>query len=74
MLLLVNGVTQLAAATLLIKKHTLGVPASLACGIILMVWICMEWWLFGYIAICNLFFALGLVETVLAYLLLRKRY
>ena len=70
-LLFLNGITQLAAAFLLFKKHPLAQWAVLACGIILMLWIVLEWWVWGFNAISNLYFVLGLVEAVAAAISLR---
>jgi hypothetical protein len=71
-LLAVNGITQLVAAYLLFKKHRLAQPAVLACGIILMLWIVLEWWVWGFNAICNIYFVLGLVEAIAAVVGMRK--
>ena len=65
-LLAVNGLPQILAAILLIKKHPLAHWAVLVCGIILMLWIVLEWWIWGFNAISNLYFVFGLVETVAA--------
>jgi len=65
-LLALNGLPQLAAAILLFKKHHLARYAVLACGIILMLWIVLEWWVWGFNTMCNIFFILGLVEFVTA--------
>ena len=69
-LLAVNGLTQFAAAILLFKKHRLAQHAVLACGIILMLWIVLEWWVWGFNALSNIFFVLGLVETITAVIML----
>ena len=73
-LLAVNGITQLVAAYLLFKKHRLAQPAVLACGIILMLWIVLEWWVWGFNAICNIYFVLGLVEAIAAVVGMRKQH
>ena len=65
-LLGLNGITQLASAYLLFKKHRLAQKAVLACGIILMLWIVLEWWVWGFNAMSNIYFVLGLVEVVIA--------
>lgn len=65
-LLFLNGLTQFAAAYLLFKKHSLAQWAVLACGIILMLWIVLEWWVWGFNAMSNIYFVLGLVEAVAA--------
>ena len=71
-LLGLNGITQFVAAYLLFKKHRLAQPAVLACGIILMLWIVLEWWVWGFNALSNIYFALGLAESVLALVSLKK--
>jgi hypothetical protein len=65
-LLAVNGIPQLIAAILLFKSHRLAYPVVLACGIILMLWIVVEWWAWGFNALSNIYFILGLVEVMAA--------
>ena len=65
-LLGLNGITQFVAAYLLFKKHRLAQKAVLACGIILMLWIVLEWWVWGFNAMSNIYFVLGLVEAAMA--------
>ena len=72
-LLFVNGITQLIAACMLFKKHRLAPYAVLACGILLMLWIVLEWWIWGFNAVCNFYFVLGLAEVVVALFCLRKQ-
>ena len=71
-LLILNGITQIGAAVLLFKKHRLAHWAVLVCGIILMLWIVLEWWVWGFNAISNLYFVLGLVEAVAAAICMRQ--
>ena len=66
MLLGLNGITQIVAAYLLFKKHRLAQKAVLACGVILMLWIVLEWWVWGFNALSNIYFVLGLVEVAIA--------
>ncbi len=70
-LLALNGLPQFAAACLLFKKRPLAQWTVLACGIILMLWIVLEWWVWGFNAMSNLYFVLGLVEAVAARVNLR---
>ena len=72
-LLFLNGFTQFAAAFLLFKKHPLAYWAVLACGIILMLWIVLEWWVWGFNAMSNIYFVFGLIEVVTAVISLRKQ-
>ena len=71
-LLFLNGFTQFVAAFLLFKKHPLAYWAVLACGIILMLWIVLEWWVWGFNFMSNIYFVFGLVEAVAAVVSLRK--
>jgi len=71
-LLALNGLPQIATAILLFKNHRLAHWAVFACGIILMLWIVLEWWVWGFNAVSNLYFVLGLVEVVAAVYSLKK--
>ena len=71
-LLAVNGLPQLLAALMLFKKHPRACRATLACGIILMLWIVLEWYVWGFVALSNIYFVLGLVETVSAIYCIRN--
>ena len=71
-LLLVNGLPQFAAAGLLIRKHPWAYPVSLACGIILSLWIALEWWIWGPNPIGNFYLALGIIETLSAAIALHQ--
>lgn len=70
-LLFVIGFSQSAAAYLLFKKHPLAPKAVLTCGIILLLWIALEWWVFGFNAMSNIFFVGGLLEVASATRLVR---
>jgi len=71
-LLGLNGITQFVAAILLFKNHPLAYWAVLVCGIILMLWIVLEWWVWGFNFMSNIYFVFGLVEAVAAVVSLRK--
>ena len=66
-LLAVNGLTQFLAALMLIKKLPQAFGVTLACGVILMLWIMLEWWIFGFNPVSNVYFFFGLVEAVAAF-------
>ena len=72
-LLAVNGLTQLLAALMLIKKHPLAYWTVLACGVILMLWIVLEWWVWGFNPISNIFFVLGLLDLAAAVYCIRRK-
>jgi hypothetical protein len=71
-LLAVNGLPQLLAALMLFKKHPRAYQAVLACGIILMLWIVLEWYVWGFVALSNIYFVLGLAEVIAAVICIRK--
>jgi hypothetical protein len=71
-LLAANGLPQLLAALMLFKKHPRAYQAVLACGIILMLWIVLEWYVWGFVALSNIYFVLGLAEVIAAVICIRK--
>lgn len=71
-LLAVNGLPQLLAALVLFKKHPWAYWACLACGIILMLWIALEWYVWGFVALSNIYFVLGLIESIAAWIMIRR--
>ena len=71
-LLAAIGLPHILAALMLFKKHPLADRTVLASGIILMLWIVLEWYVWGFVALSNIFFALGLIEAVCAVISLKK--
>lgn len=65
-LLAVNGLPQILAAVMLFKNPPFAYWACLICGILLMLWIAVEWYVWGFVALSNIFFVLGLAEYVAA--------
>jgi hypothetical protein len=37
-----------------------------------MLWIVFEWWIWEIVALSNIYFVLGLIEVVVAFICLRK--
>ena len=72
-LLAVNGIPQFIAAILLFKNHRLAYPAVLVCGIILMLWIVVEWWAWGFNTLSNIYFVMGLVEVIAAIIGMKRQ-
>ena len=72
-LLAVNGLPQLLATLMLFKKHPLAYQVTLTCGIILMLWIVLEWYVWGFVALSNIYFVLGLIEAVAAFYCIWKK-
>ena len=55
------------AVMMLFKNHPYAYWVSFACGIILMLWIVLEWYVWGFVALSNIFFVLGLAETIASF-------
>ena len=69
----VNGLANLVVSILTFRKHKYSGKLSLMLGLILVGWIVIQVWSTGYISFMQpLFFSIGLVEFVLAYILLKK--
>ena len=63
-LLIVNGLTNLTAAVLLLKKKKLGVILGGIFGITLMLWICIQFYMFPLNFMSTIYFVFGLCQAV----------
>ena len=66
-LLIVNGLTNLTAAFLLLRKKKLGVVLGGLFGITLMLWICIQFYMFPLNLMSTAFFFFGFCQTVTGY-------
>ena len=74
-LLIVNGLTNLTAAVLLLKKKKPGVILGGIFGITLMLWICIQFYMFPLNFMSTIYFVFGLCQAVTgfaAWILLRQ--
>ena len=74
-LLIVNGLTNLTAAVLLIKKKRPGVILGGVFGVTLMLWICIQFYMFPLNFMSTAYFIFGLCQAVtgfIAWKLLRR--
>ena len=65
-LLLVNCVPQLIAALLLVKKHAFAARLCLICGVLLMLWIIIQFIIFPLNALSTSYFIFGALEAACA--------
>ena len=75
-LLIVNGLTNLTAAVLLLRKKKLGVILGGIFGITLMLWICIQFYMFPLNFMSAAYFIFGLCQAVtgwIAWVLLRRK-
>lgn len=66
-LLIVNGVTNLTAAGLLIGKKKLGVILGGVFGVTLMLWICIQFYMFPMNFMSTIYFIFGLAQAATGY-------
>ena len=67
-LLIVNGLTNLTAAVLLIMKKKLGVILGGIFGVTLMLWICIQFYMFPLNFMSTIYFVFGLCQAVTGWL------
>ena len=66
-LLIVNGLTNLTAAVLLLRNKKLGVILGGIFGITLMLWICIQFYMFPLNFMSTAFFIFGFCQAVTGY-------
>ena len=72
-LLIVNGLTNLTAAALLLKKKKLGVILGGVFGVTLMLWICIQFYMFPLNFMSTIYFVFGLCQAIAGYAAYRRR-
>jgi hypothetical protein len=72
-LLIVNGIPQLLTALLLVRHHRFAHVAALVCGILLMLWICVQFVIFPLNVLSIVYFVFGAMEFILAWRLLVRQ-
>ena len=66
-LLIVNGLTNLMAAVLLLRKKKLGVLLGGIFGITLMLWICIQFYMFPLNFMSTAYFIFGFCQAVMGF-------
>lgn len=67
-LLIVNGITNLTAAVLLIKNKKLGIVLGGVFGFTLMLWICIQFYMFPFNFLSTIYFIFGFCQAVTGYM------
>ena len=62
-LICVNGITQLVTTVFLFKRHRLADSFTIGCGVILMLWICIQFYIFPLNFMSTIYFIFGLLEA-----------
>ena len=63
-LLIVNGITNLTAASLLFKKKKIGVILGTVFGVTLMLWICIQFYMFPLNFMSTAYFIFGALQAI----------
>ena len=71
-LLAVNGIPNFISFYLLKKRKPYGSVTGMCCGILLMGWICIQFYIFPLNFMSSIYFVFGLLEAVTGYLLFLK--
>ena len=71
-LLIVNGLTNLTAAVLLLKRKRLGVILGGVFGVTLMLWICIQFYMFPLNFMSTAYFIFGLCQALTGYVAWRR--
>lgn len=66
-LLIVNGISNLTAATLMFMKKKIGVTLGMVFGITLMLWICIQFYMFPFNFMSTIYFVFGFCQAVTGY-------
>lgn len=66
-LLIVNGLTNLSASLLLLKKKGVGIILGGAFGITLMLWICIQFYMFPLNFMSTAYFIFGITQAITGY-------
>ena len=67
-LLVVNGLTNLTASALLLRRRTSGVVLGGVCGVTLMMWICIQFAIFPMNVMSTSYFVFGLCQAITGYM------
>lgn len=66
-LLIINGLTNLTAAVLLLRKRKIGVVLGGAFGVTLMLWICIQFYIFPLNFLSTAYFIFGVCQAATGY-------
>lgn len=66
-LLIVNGISNLSAAMLMLMKKKIGVTLGMIFGITLMLWICIQFYMFPFNFMSTIYFVFGFCQAATGY-------
>jgi hypothetical protein len=73
-LLLVNGITNFISFFLIYTKHRYAALSAMCCGIILMLWISVQFVIWSFNFMSTIYFIFGLLQAFTGYMYWKKRH
>ncbi|NCA79714.1 MAG: hypothetical protein EOM76_05950 [Sphingobacteriia bacterium] len=71
-LLIVNGLTNTISFFLLKKRHRYGTLSGILCGLILIIWIIAEFFIFGFNFLSDIYLAFGILQAGNGLIVIKK--
>jgi hypothetical protein len=71
-LLIVNGFTNTISVILIFRRSKYAAVSGMICGIILMLWICVQFYIFTFNFMSTLYFVFGLLQAVNGWLYYKR--
>jgi len=72
-LLTVNGLSNTISVILIFHRNKYAALSGMVCGIILMLWICVQFYIFPPNFMSTLYFVFGILQTINGWLYFKKR-
>jgi hypothetical protein len=71
-LLVINGLTNTISVLLIFRRSKHAAISGMICGIILMLWICIQFYIFPFNFMSTLYFVFGILQAANGWIFLRK--
>ena len=72
-LLTVNGLSNTISVILIFRRNKYAALSGMICGIILMLWICVQFYIFPLNFMTTLYFVFGILQTINGWLYLKQK-
>ena len=73
LLLTVNGLSNTISVILIFRKNKYSALSGMVCGIILMLWICIQFYIFPFNFMSTLYFIFGILQTINGWMYFNKK-
>ena len=72
-LLIVNGLSNTISVTLILRRNKYAALSGMICGILLMLWICVQFYIFPLNFMSSLYFVFGILQAVNGWMYLKQK-